>query len=131
MRILVVDDSGYMRTFLRMHLAQAGHEALEGAPESLFHVLQTLRGARPDLLLTDYEMPAFTGEDLIRSVREDPFLKTMPILVISAHREAELVERLSRWDLCAYLLKPITPESLLQAVERAKGLLGEAAAPDA
>lgn len=118
MRILVVDDSGYMRAFLRMILTNAGHEALEALPTSLFEVLATVKGVHPDVLVTDLEMPGCHGEDLIRAIREDPQLRPLPIVVVSSHGEAELVGRLGRWGLWAYLLKPVTPEALLGALER-------------
>jgi CheY-like chemotaxis protein len=117
MRIAVVDDSRLMRTFVRVHLQSAGHHVVEVEPSSTYEVLRQLREDRPDLLVADYEMPCCNGETLIRFIREDPVLAGTRVLVVSAHSEADLVERLSRQALCGYLVKPITPESLTRAVE--------------
>ncbi|WP_309564087.1 response regulator [Geothrix rubra] len=118
MDILIVDDSSYIRAFVRIHLQEAGYEVGEVAPESLYDVLAAIHASRPALVITDYEMPACNGESLLRALREDPALRDLPVIVLSAHREAELVARLSRWNLAAYVLKPIRPEDLVEKVRK-------------
>lgn len=117
--ILVVDDSKWIRSFTRLHLMQAGFTVEEVEPTSAFEVLQALHQLRPRLLVTDYEMPGCNGETLIRLVQEDPVLKDMAILVLSAHREAELVQRLVERQIRGYLVKPIRPEDLVARVQEA------------
>lgn len=63
-------------------------------------------------------MPFCNGETVIRGIREDSLIKDTPVLVLSAHRDADLVERLSHWGLVAYILKPIKPEDLVETVRR-------------
>lgn len=117
--ILVVDDSKWIRSFTRLTLMQAGFQVEEVEPTSAFEVLQALHQFRPRLLVTDYEMPGCNGETLIRLVQEDPVLKDMAILVLSAHREAELVQRLVERQIRGYLVKPIRPEELVARVQEA------------
>lgn len=105
------------------------------APESLYDVLAAIHAHHPALVIIDYEMPACNGESLIRALREDTALRDLPVIVLSAHREAELVERLSRWNLAAYVLKPIRPEDLVEKVKqffqaRARGAAAEPGSPD-
>ncbi len=85
-------------------------------PASLYDVLAALHAHRPALVITDYEMPACNGESLLRAIREDATLQDTPVIVLSAHREADLVARLGRWGLVAYVLKPIRPADLVQTV---------------
>ncbi len=118
MDILLIDDSKYIRAFARIHLQEAGYDVGEVEPASLFDVLEALHAHRPALVITDYEMPFCNGETLLRAIREDAALRDTPVIVLSAHREAELVERLSRWDLSAYVFKPIRPEDLVAKVGR-------------
>jgi CheY-like chemotaxis protein len=125
MKIMVVDDSKLMRTFLRVHLMGAGHQVVEIDPLDTFEVLKSLRLERPDLLITDYEMPSCNGETLVRFVREDPVLKDTRILVVSAHSNSQLVTRLGRQRLCGYLVKPISPEALLRSVSGLEVLPGK------
>jgi len=115
--ILVIDDSKFIRTFLCMNLREAGYEVGEIDPTSLFNILEALHRVLPKFVITDYEMPGCNGESLIRAIREDPVLKDIPVLVISAHAERELIERLSKWRLSGYLLKPIHPQDLLDKVQ--------------
>lgn len=103
---------------MRIHLQEAGYEVGEAEPASLYDVLAAIHAHRPALVITDYEMPACNGESLLRALREDPALRDIPVIVLSAHREAELVARLSRWNLAAYVLKPIRPEDLVAQVNR-------------
>jgi len=116
--ILVIDDSKYIRAFTRIHLQEAGYTVQEVEPASLFEVLEAIHTHRPALIITDYEMPFCSGETILRSIREDAAIHHTPVLVMTSHREAELVERLTRWNLVGYVLKPITPESLVDTVHQ-------------
>lgn len=116
--ILIIDDSKYIRAFARIHLQEAGYAATEVEPTSLFTVLEAIHTHRPALVITDYEMPLCNGETVLRSIREDTAIRDTPVMIMTSHREAELVERLSRWNLVGYVLKPIAPEGLVDTVHR-------------
>ncbi|MBK8791630.1 MAG: response regulator [Holophaga sp.] len=116
--ILIIDDSTFIRAFTRIHLQDAGYAVEEVEPVSLFKVLGAIHTYRPRLIITDYEMPFCNGETLVRAIREDTEIKHIPILVLSAHREAELVGRLTQWNLAGYAVKPIRPEDLIATVRR-------------
>ena len=94
-------------------------------------MLSAIHTHRPALIITDYEMPFCNGETLIRAIREDSVIKDIPILVLSSHRESELVERLTLWNLAGYVVKPIKPEDLVATVQRCLPLKGtQAELPD-
>lgn len=116
--ILIIDDSKYIRAFTRIHLQEAGYAVTEVEPTSLFAVLEAIHTHRPALVITDYEMPLCNGETVLRSIREDAAIRDTPVMIMTSHREAELVARLSQWQLAGYLLKPITPEGLVDTVRR-------------
>ncbi len=116
-RIVIVDDSKYIRTFVNSVLSNAGYQVTAVEPSSIFDVLSAIVEAKPDLVITDYEMPECNGESLLRLMREDWTFREVPVMVFSAHGEKELVERLSAWDLTGYLLKPIRPEELVRKVD--------------
>lgn len=117
-RILVVDDSRWVRTFVRSVLGTAGMEVLDVDPVSAYDVMLAIRELQPDLVLLDYEMPHCNGETLVRFLREDRHFKDTPILMFTAHAEKDLVERLSEWNLSGYLVKPMRPEELVAEVTR-------------
>jgi CheY-like chemotaxis protein len=115
-RIAIVDDSRLARTFTRSCLANLGHELLEVEPASLFDVIKILRENPPDLVLTDYLMPNCPGTSLVRAFREDPNLKDARVLMISAHRDEEIQERLTRLGVDAFLSKPFEAQALVDQV---------------
>jgi len=117
-RIAIVDDSRLARTFAASCLRKSGHEIVEIDPISIFEVLKVLRDNPPQLLLMDYLMPGCPGNSLVRACREDQALKDIPILVITAHRDDEIRERLERMGLLGFLHKPFEPQTLQDEVER-------------
>jgi two-component system phosphate regulon response regulator PhoB len=81
-------------------------------------VLKLLREDPPAVLLMDYLMPGCPGASLVRACREDPSLKDLPILVITAHRDEEIQERLERMGSLGFLHKPFEPQTLQDEVKR-------------
>ncbi|HWQ08292.1 MAG TPA: response regulator [Holophaga sp.] len=116
-RIAIVDDSRLARTFTRKCLEPLGHELVEIEPTSLFDVLSQLRETPPDLLLMDLLMPNCPGASLARAFCEDRRLQDVRLLMISAHRDDALQERLSNFGVDAFLLKPFEPQSLVELVQ--------------
>jgi len=114
----VVDDSRLARTFAATCLRKGGHEILDIEPVSTFEVLKALREQSPQLLVMDFLMPNCPGASLVRVLREDPDLKDMPILVLTAHHDDEIQARLERMGLLGFLHKPFEPQSILDSVEQ-------------
>ena len=113
-RIAIVDDSRLARTFTVGCLKKLGYELVEIDPTSLFEVIKVLRESPPDLILTDYLMPNCPGISLVRALREDPELKTIGILMISAHHDEEIRTYLERLGVDAFLSKPFEPQALVE-----------------
>jgi CheY-like chemotaxis protein len=116
-RIAIVDDSRLARTFTVSCLKKLGHELMEIDPASLFDVIKQLREQPPELLLMDYLMPNCPGTSLARALREDPALQGVRILMISAHRDEEIQDRLKRLGVDAFLSKPFEAQALMDQVE--------------
>ncbi|HTA41667.1 MAG TPA: response regulator [Bryobacteraceae bacterium] len=113
MQILLVDDSRLVRRYVARTLEMTGiddlciHEAGNGR-EAMVEV----RKSKPDLIITDLNMPEMNGEELIACVAQDPDLRGIPILVLSADRAEGKPEQLIHEGAIGYLTKPITPEDL-------------------
>jgi two-component system, chemotaxis family, chemotaxis protein CheY len=118
---LVVDDSRMARDLVCFPLQEAGHEAMGVEPSSLLDVLKTISTFNPDLVITDYQMPNCNGESLVRAIREDPSFKQTPIMLITAHRDEELVRRLSGHGLSGILFKGKGMEELVSQVSKILG----------
>jgi DNA-binding response OmpR family regulator len=118
-RIAIVDDSRLVRAFAVAALRARGHEVVEVEPSSLFDVLKILRDTPVDLLVMDLLMPDCPGESLVRACREDAALSSMPILLLSAHRDDEALRRMQLQGISGFLLKPMTPAELAARAEEA------------
>ncbi|MET3134569.1 two-component system chemotaxis sensor kinase CheA [Oxalobacteraceae bacterium GrIS 1.11] len=101
--VLVVDDSMTSRTLLKNVLETAGYEvstAVDGK-----EALQTLRGAKFDLLVSDVDMPRMNGFDLTAQVRADHALSELPVILVTSTGSREHKERGIEVGASAYIVK--------------------------
>jgi len=115
-KIMIVDDSRLARTYAAACLAKEGHEVLEVEPTSIFDVLKAVKESRPDLLVMDFLMPNCPGHSLARGCREDPDLQSLPVLVLTAHRDDAVTGHLLGMGISQVLFKPLEPRALTDAV---------------
>lgn len=111
--IVVVDDSKLMRTLVRTHLEAAGFSVADLEPSSVLDVLKVIRSEQARLLITDYEMPAFNGEMLLRALRSDDRFAEVQVVMLTSHRDPELIVRLVDRGIQAFLPKPLDPGMLV------------------
>ena len=117
-RTVLIDDNPHAIQILRNDLAKMFPEVeIVGEAGGVVQGAKVLRQTRPDLLLLDIQMGDGTGFDLLEIV---PDLK-FQLIFTTAHDEHAI--RAFRFAAVDYLLKPIDPEELRQAVERAKKFL--------
>jgi len=115
-KIVIVDDSRLARTFTASCLKKLAHTVEEVDPTSIFDVLKVLKETRPDLLIMDFLMPNCPGTSLARVCREDSDLKDMKTIVLTAHHDDEVTERLKAMGVSQVLFKPVDPGELAAAV---------------
>jgi CheY-like chemotaxis protein len=116
-KILVIEDSKPVSTFLRRCLEKAGYEVEEWLPRSELDIPHHLKTSAPDLILTDYFMPGLSGAAVARHAYATP--RRIPVIVLTALREEETIARLLRLGVRRVLNKPIEAEVLLQALRDA------------
>ncbi|MGA2188281.1 MAG: response regulator [Steroidobacteraceae bacterium] len=115
-RILVADDNADMRDYI-LQLLGARHDCIATHDGEL--ALESIRERRPDLVLTDIMMPRMSGFALIKAIRDDPQLRDLPIIVISARAgEESSVEGLAA-GADDYLVKPFSARELIARVDGA------------
>jgi two-component system phosphate regulon response regulator PhoB len=120
-KIMIVDDSRLARTFSAACLRKQGHEVVEVDPTGIFDVLKAVKEAVPDLLIMDFLMPNCPGASLARVCREDPGLKSMRVLVLTALRDLEVNERLRGMGVTEVMFKPFEPQALADTVSSILG----------
>ena len=113
--VLVIDDQALNCELIREMLLPQGYRVslAFGGREGL----KKMATLRPDLVLLDLMMPECSGEDVLKAKQDDPELRTIPVILVTAKASDE--DRLLGLDLGAddFLAKPIVPEELLLRVK--------------
>jgi two-component system chemotaxis response regulator CheY len=120
-RILVVEDSVSMRSFVRSALesdsrSSAGLDVVEAS--SGFEALRLLPRGPYDLVITDINMPDINGLELISFIRRSELHKETPVLIISTQSSERDRARGLSLGANGYLMKPFSPEDLQAEVWR-------------
>lgn len=111
MKILVVDDMVTMRKIVKNILKQLGFSNIEEA-ENGQEGLQKLRGDTFGFVVSDWNMPVMTGIDMLRAIRADEKLKTIPVLMVTAEaQQSNLIEAVQA-GVSNYIVKPFTAETM-------------------
>lgn len=116
-RLMIVDDSPVMRSFVRRTLQIAGLE-METCTEASngAEALSKLAECGVDLILTDINMPVLDGEGLLRALQVDPELRRIPVVVVSTDSTEQRVDALMGLGARGYVKKPFQPEKLSQVL---------------
>ncbi|MGI4885742.1 MAG: response regulator [Janthinobacterium lividum] len=121
-RILIVDDSFYMRTMLKNMLTDAGYEVVGEAANGQ-QALEMAASTKPDLITLDVILPDNTGLDVLRGLRKEaPDAK---VVMCSAVGQEVIVNEAIENGALAYIVKPFSEERVLEIVGSALG--GDAA----
>jgi sigma-B regulation protein RsbU (phosphoserine phosphatase) len=125
-RILLVEDSSTMRRMLSMKIQDEGYEVIT-ANDGVEGLAKAAEEPRPDLILTDYEMPEMDGAALCRAVKADKTLRTIPILLLTTLGEID--NKVTGLEAGAddYILKPKSPDDFREMFKRVEAHLRIAA----
>lgn len=114
-QILVIEDDAACRDIVRRILAVKRHTVVEASTAE--DGLRLARDSRPDLILTDINLGDADGFSILASVREDPALATIPVIMMTGRQEATDMRRGMDSGADDYLQKPFDTLSLIAAVE--------------
>lgn len=117
MKILVVDDFSTMRRIIKNLLRDLGFTNTDEADDGTT-ALPMLQTGKYDFLVTDWNMPGMTGIDLLRAVRADDSIKTMPILMVTAEAKRDQIVAAAQAGVNGYVVKPFTAAVLKEKIEK-------------
>lgn len=117
MIVLVVDDSPTMVMSLKTTLLMRGFE-VETAGNGREALDKLQAGLKPNLILTDINMPVMGGMDLIRNVRALPALKFVPILTLTTESETGKRDEGKRAGATGWLVKPLSGNDLIAVIKK-------------
>jgi DNA-binding response OmpR family regulator len=113
-RILVVDDDPEISSLVQYTLESQGHTVR--VCDNGREVLDTLRSYKPELLVLDVMLPGVDGYSLATQISEDPDLKDMPIIVLSALEPSRtMFQRFNQ--VATFLTKPFNTDDLSEAIK--------------
>src|SRR5208282_5601317 len=114
-RLLLADDHPVVRKGVRAVLSRFPHLEVVGEAADGRQALSQVRELKPDILLTDLEMPQMTGLAVTEVLRKE--MPQVKVLILSMHRNTETVLRILKAGARGYVLKEAPPEELVQAIE--------------
>ena len=117
--VLTVDDSRTMRDMLKMALLEVGFKVNQA--EDGQHGLEVLRIEKPDVIITDINMPRMDGFQFIEAVRQDTEYRAVPILVLTTESDDSKKMRARQAGATGWIVKPFEPEKLVAAIRRVTG----------
>ncbi len=116
MRILIAEDETIIRLDLRDLLVRAGFEVCAEARDGE-EAVALARSEQPDLAIMDVKMPKLDGIDAARRILEE---RPIPIVMLTAYGQAEIVSRAVEAGVYGYLVKPFREQDLLPAIQSAR-----------
>ena len=117
MKILIVDDFSTMRRIIKNLLRDLGFNNVNEADDGAT-ALPLLQAGNYDFLVTDWNMPGMTGIDLLKAVRADARLSTLPVLLVTAEAKREQIIEAAQAGVNGYIIKPFTAVTLKEKIEK-------------
>ncbi len=117
MKILIVDDFSTMRRIIKNLLRDLGFNNTQEADDGLT-ALPMLQSGNFDFLVTDWNMPGMQGIDLLKAVRADDKLVTLPVLMVTAEAKREQIVEAAQAGVNGYVVKPFTAATLKEKIEK-------------
>ena len=117
MKILIVDDFSTMRRIIKNLLRDLGFNNTQEADDGTT-ALPMLRGGDFDFLVTDWNMPGMQGIDLLKEVRADADLASLPVLMVTAEQKREQIVEAAQAGVNGYIVKPFTAQTLKEKIDK-------------
>jgi two-component system chemotaxis response regulator CheY len=116
-QILIVDDSPTMRQMVSFTLTSAGFDVVE-AGDGQEAVGKLHAGAKPNLVITDLNMPKMDGISLIKAVRAMPTFKFTPVLMLTTESDEVKKKEGQAAGATGWIVKPFNPEQMLKVIAK-------------
>jgi len=120
--VLIVDDSGAIRKIIKKTIQISGfdvdnfYEASNGK-----EALEVLQDNWVDVVLTDIHMPEMNGLDLLKGIRKDDTLRSLPVIVISTEGREQKIQEALELGANGYVKKPFKPEDIRDILTEVMG----------
>lgn len=114
-KVLIVDDSLYMRTVLKNILTDEGHEIVGEAGNGQ-EALEKAKDLKPDLITLDNIMPDLNGIEVLKKLKQNNLHSK--IVMISSVGQDAMVNEAMQLGADNYIIKPFTPERVVEVIDK-------------
>lgn len=114
-RVLIVDDEIHIIHVVAIKLRNNGYEVISA--ENGAEALKLACEDKPDIIVTDFQMPVMTGLELVRQLRSNEATKDVPVIMLTARGFAVEDKEVEDLDISEFLSKPFSPKELLRCIE--------------
>lgn len=124
MKILVVDDFPTMRRIVRSLLKELGFSNVDEAEDGQ-EGLQKLASGEFEFVVSDWNMPNLNGLDMLKQIRADDALKSLPVLMVTAEAKKDNIVAAAQAGASGYIVKPFTAATLEEKLNKIFEKLGK------
>ena len=114
-KVLVVDDEIHIVHVVAIKLRNNGYEVATASNGA--EAFEIACNEKPDIIVTDYQMPVMTGIQLVENIRAEASISDMPVILLTARSFAVEDEQTERLKISECLSKPFSPKELLRYIE--------------
>ncbi len=118
LKFLVVDDSVTMRRIVTNSLKNLGYNNYVEASDGKEALTRLVSDNTINFIITDWNMPVFSGLELTKAIRSDPALEKMPILMVTTRGVKEDIIEALQARVSNYVVKPFTPQVLKEKIDQ-------------
>jgi two-component system chemotaxis response regulator CheY len=119
--VITVDDSSTMRRIIKNTLLKLGFDNILEAGNGV-EALDVMAKNKVDVVVTDWNMPEMDGLTFVKTLRAKEEYKTIPILMVTTEAAKEDILTALRSGVNNYVVKPFTPETLKEKIDKLLGL---------
>jgi DNA-binding response OmpR family regulator len=117
---LIADDDPAIRLLVSATLASDRYSVLQASDGE--QAWRLIREHHPAVAILDWQMPVYTGLELTAVIKGDPLVRGMTVIMLTGRSTPEDRQAGARAQADVYLVKPFSPQELLEAVEQALGI---------
>ena len=114
-KVLVVDDEIHIVHVAAIKLRNNGYEVITATNGD--EAFELVCAEKPDIIVTDFQMPAMTGVELVEKIRQNEETKDIPVILLTARSFAISEEQQEDLQISGCISKPFSPRELLENIE--------------
>ncbi len=114
-KVLVVDDEIHIVHVAAIKLRNNGYEVIMATNGA--EAFELACAEKPDIIVTDFQMPVMTGLELVEKIRQNEETKDIPVILLTARNFAVSQEQQEDLQISGCLSKPFSPRELLENIE--------------